>query len=224
MLARLRNPATRERMRIEVEQAGYVDEADWSVVMLSECMDRANRQWEGMRLDAVAREMKAAPFDALCRVLLADGGRTSAVFFHMSEENLEEILRWPFVMIGSDASAREAGKARLRGKPHPRSYGTSARVLGRYVRERGVLTLEKAAWKLAGFPAQRLGLADRGRVAAGFKADLVVFDPAVVADRATYEDPHQYPLGIDQVVVNGRMTVDNGRHLGTLAGKILKRS
>ena len=222
-LKRLRDRTMRESIRLEVEAAGYVGADDWHAVLVSECADRANRHWEGRRMDEIAREMGLDPFDALCTLLLADGGRTSAVFFHMKEDILDEILRWPFVMIGSDSSAREAVKARLRGKPHPRSYGTSARVLGRYVRERGVLTLEQAVWKLAGFPAKRLGLVDRGRVAAGLKADVVVFDAATVADQATYEDPHRYAVGVDFVVVNGRLTVDNGRHLGTLAGKVLKR-
>jgi len=142
----------------------------------------------------------------------------------MSEENLEEILSWPFVMIGSDSSAKTAQAAKTSGKPHPRAYGTPARLLGRYVREKRVLTLEEAVWKLSGFPAERLRLADRGRVAPNMKADIVVFDADTVTDKATYEDPHQYSVGIEQVLVNGVPTVERGEHLGALAGRILKRS
>ncbi len=224
MLDRLRDDATRAKVRAEVEAMGYVAEEDWNAVMVSECEERANRRYQGRRMDDVAREMGLDPFDALCELLIADGGRTSAVYFHMKEEILEEILGWPFVMIGSDSSARNAEKARLRGKPHPRSYGTSARVLGRYVRERGALTLGQAVWKLAGFPAKRLGLGDRGVLAVGRKADIVVFDPAAIIDRATFEDPHQYAAGIETVLVNGALTVDGARHLGTLSGRVLRRS
>ena len=113
--------------------------------------------------------------------------------------------------------------ARLgRGVPHPRSYGTFVRVLGRYVRERGVLTLEEAIRKMTSFPAARLGLADRGLLKAGLAADVTVFDPATVADKATFADPHHYSEGIRWVLVNGRVTVDRGTHTGVRAGRVLR--
>lgn len=221
MLERLSDLDTRERIRTEAME--YLTEEDWEETCISSCDDEENRRWEGKRLVEVAREMGLHPFEALCELLVADGGRTMGVFFRMKEENLREILTWPFVMIGSDGSARNVEKERGRGKPHPRSYGTASRLLGRYVRENPVLSLEWAIWKLSGLPAQRLKLADRGRIAHNIKADVVVFDPGTVADAATFEHPHQYSVGISHVIVNGVPTVDNGEHTGALAGEVLLR-
>jgi N-acyl-D-amino-acid deacylase len=108
------------------------------------------------------------------------------------------------------------------GKPHPRSYGTFPRVLGRYARDSGLLSLEEAVWKMTGLPARRLGLTDRGVVRVGAKADLVVLDADRVADTATYEDPHRYPRGIEHVVVNGRIVIGGGEHTGALPGQVLR--
>ncbi|HUU43274.1 MAG TPA: amidohydrolase family protein, partial [Planctomycetota bacterium] len=221
LLDRLSDEDTRERIREEVLE--QTPETDWQDVMVASCRAAENRPWEGMRLAEVAREMRLDPFDALCELLIRDRGRTQGIFFRMSEENLEEVLRWPFVMIGSDGASRNVEKARPAGKPHPRCYGTATRVLGRYVREKGVLALENAVWKLSGLPAARLGLANRGLIAHNVLADLVVFDAATVGDRATYEDPHQYSVGIEHVLVNGVPTVTDGRHTGALAGRILTR-
>lgn len=222
MIGRLKDIDAREKIRREVSGT-YSSEQDWEAVQVSCCEKEENRCWEGMRMTEVASQMHLDPFDALCELLISDGGRTAAVYFQMKEENLEAILRWPFVMIGSDASARNAGKAKTSGKPHPRCYGTSARVLGRYVREKAVLSLEEAIWKLAGFPARRLGLADRGRIGQNMKADVVVFDAETVADTATFGDPHRYSTGFEQVIVNGVLTVEKGEHLGALAGEILRK-
>jgi N-acyl-D-amino-acid deacylase len=125
-------------------------------------------------------------------------------------------------MVGSDGSSLAAEGSLAVGKPHPRSYGTFARVLGRYAREERVLSLETAVWKMTGLPAKRLGVSDRGTVAIGAKADLVVFDPDTVADRATYEDPHQYAAGVGDVVVNGRVVIAGGQHTGALPGRVLR--
>ena len=221
-LERLRDPATREKIRAETLER--TTDHDWESTVVASCEKEENRKWEGMRLTAVAQEMHLEVFDALCELLISDGGRTAVVLFRMKEENLEEILSWPFVMIGSDGSDRSVEKARSYGKPHPRSYGTQARLLGRYVREKGVLSLEDAVWKLAGFPARRLGLANRGKIAQNMKADIVIFSKDTITDRATFDDPHHYSLGIEQVFVNGVLTVEKGEHLGALAGRILKRS
>jgi N-acyl-D-amino-acid deacylase len=223
MLRRLKNPRTRRKIREEV-LASHPGDEDWQAAMVSECAKKKNRKWEGKRLADVARALNLHPFDALCELLISDKGQTGGVFFHMSDEILEEILRWPFVMIGSDSSARSARKSKTSGKPHPRTYGTSARVLGRYGREKRILTLQEALWKLSAFPAERLGLADRGRIQRNRKADIVVFDENTVSDKATYEDPHRYSVGFEQVLVNGVLTVEKGKHLGALAGKVLKRS
>jgi N-acyl-D-amino-acid deacylase len=132
-------------------------------------------------------------------------------------------MRWPQTMIGSDASSVAPYGPLGEGKPHPRAYGTFPRVLGRYVRDQGVVTLEEAIHKMTGLPAARLGLSDRGLVRAGAHADLVVFDPATIGDRATFDSPHQYATGIEHVLVNGVPVVEGGEHTGALPGRVLRR-
>ncbi len=144
-------------------------------------------------------------------------GGCSAVFHAIGEEDVERILKYPFTMIGSDGEIPQFGV----GAPHPRSYGTFARVLGRYVRERHTLTLEDAVHKMSGLPAQRLKLYDRGLIRPGMKADLSVFDPATVADKATFEKPHQYAVGFKYVLVNGKVVIDDGKLTSERPGRIL---
>jgi N-acyl-D-amino-acid deacylase len=146
-------------------------------------------------------------------------GGASAIYHVLDEQDLERIMRHPQTMIASDGRLTRPGD----GHPHPRWYGTFPRVLGLYTREKGVLTLEQAVHKMTAMPADRLGLRDRGRVAEGAYADLVVFDPATVADRSTFEDPHQYPVGIEYVLVNGGLVVDGERFTDLRAGRVLRR-
>ncbi|HET7551687.1 MAG TPA: amidohydrolase family protein, partial [Gemmatimonadaceae bacterium] len=146
-------------------------------------------------------------------------GGASAIYHVLDDADVERIMRYPHTMIASDGRLVRPGE----GHPHPRWYGTFPRVLARYVRERHVLTLEEAVHKMTGMPARRLGLRDRGQVAEGMYADLVVFDPATVEDRATFEDPHQYPVGIDYVLVNGVAVVDGGKFTDARPGLVLRR-
>lgn len=178
---------------------------------------------EGLTVSEVARRRGVDDFDAAFDLLLENDGRVSVVYFTIGDEDIERIMRHPSVMIGSDSSAIAAQGVLARGKPHPRTFGTFARVLGEYVRERQTLTLEQAIRKMTSLPAGRLGLHDRGLLRPGMKADLVLFDPSTVADRATYTEPCQYPMGIAHVMVNGRLTVSGGRHLGVRAGAVLRR-
>jgi N-acyl-D-aspartate/D-glutamate deacylase len=142
----------------------------------------------------------------------------------MSEDDLEAIMRVPWIAVCTDATGRRPGHPILdAGVPHPRTYGSTARVLGRYVRERRLLPLETAVAKLSAVPAARLGLRDRGVVREGAFADLVVFDPATVDDRATYERPAVHPAGIRDVVVNGRLAVAEGAETGERPGRLLRR-
>ena len=152
-------------------------------------------------------------------VELSQRGQVSAIYHVLTDEDVDRIMRHPRTMIASDGRLTRPGE----GHPHPRWYGTFPRVLGHYVRERRLLTLEDAVRKMTAMPAARLGLRDRGRVAEGAFADLVVFDPATVADRGTFEAPHQYPVGIDVVLVNGVVAVDAGRFVDTRAGRVLRR-
>ncbi|HEV8264694.1 MAG TPA: D-aminoacylase [Gemmatimonadales bacterium] len=172
------------------------------------------RDWARLRgLDPTIANGATLVLEAMQR------GGASAIYHVLDESDVERIMRHPMTMIASDGRLTRPGD----GEPHPRSYGTFPRVLARYVRERHVLTLEQAIHKMTGMPAARLGLRDRGRVAAGARADLVIFDPATIADRATFESPHQYPAGIDYVIVNGVLAVDGGRFTGARAGRVLRR-
>lgn len=146
-------------------------------------------------------------------------GGASAIYHVLDEGDVERIMQHPWTMIASDGRLTAPGI----GHPHPRWYGTFPRVLGHYVREEGVLSLEEAVRKMTSLPAETMGLADRGRIAEGLVADLVVFDPGTVIDRATFEDPHQYPQGIGFVVVNGEVTVDQGRYVDVRPGRVLRR-
>jgi len=145
-------------------------------------------------------------------------GDASAIYHVLDDSDVDRIMRHPQTMIASDGRLAQPGE----DHPHPRAYGTFPRVLGRYVRERRLLTLEQAVHKMTGMPAARLGLTDRGRIAEGMIADLVVFDPATVADRATFEEPHQYPVGIDQVLVSGVAVVAGGRFTDARPGRVLR--
>jgi N-acyl-D-amino-acid deacylase len=155
-------------------------------------------------------------------LLLADRGYTAAIYFAMSEQDLEYGLRRPWVSIGTDGGAR-ATDSTFRGRPHPRVYGTFPRVLCRYVRERRVLSTEEAVRRFTSLPASRFGLVDRGVLRAGAYADLTLFDPATVCDRATFENPVQTPVGIPHVLVNGVPVVRDGRITGERPGRPLRR-
>ena len=181
------------------------------------------RDLEGKTLADWARERGMEPTPETGAELVIDAlqrGGASAIYHVLDDADVERIMRYPHTMIASDGRLVRPGE----GHPHPRWYGTFPRVLGRYVRERHVLTLEEAVHKMTGMPAKRLGLRDRGQVAEGMYADLVVFDPATVEDRATFENPHQYPVGIDYVLVNGVAVVDGGKFTDARAGRVLRRA
>lgn len=220
-LGRLTDPATADRVRQEslakVELVG-----GWNNVLLSNVRAEQDKDAVGKRLDDWARLRALPPYEAAVTLLRNSTTAVSTVVFAMSEDNLERFLAHPYAMVCSDGGAYAvAGPARS-GHPHPRGLGTFPRVLGRYVRERKILTFENAVHKMTEMPARKLRLTGRGRIAAGAAADLVLLDPARIIDRATYEDPFQYPEGISAVVVNGRIALRDGERTGTGAGKGLK--
>ncbi len=171
----------------------------------------------------VARLMGKAPTDAIFDLLLDEEGSVPAVYFLMSEEDVQTAMKIPWVSIGSDGSAVRPDGPLAGGKPHPRWYGTFPRVLGKYVREDHVLTLEEAVKKMTYLNAEKLGLADRGLLKEGLRADITVFDAQRVVDRATFQNPHQYPVGIEYVAVNGVLVLENEQHLGKKPGLVLRR-
>jgi N-acyl-D-amino-acid deacylase len=145
-------------------------------------------------------------------------GGASAVFHGMSEEDITRIMKYPFNMFASDASIRVFGA----GVPHPRGYGTNARVLAEYVRDQKIISLEEAIRRMTSLPAQKFQLKERGLLKEGYAADVIIFDEKNVQDRSTYDHPHAYSTGFEYVIVNGELTVENGKHLGVRAGKALK--
>ncbi|MCW4036497.1 MAG: amidohydrolase family protein, partial [Candidatus Bathyarchaeota archaeon] len=159
----------------------------------------------------------------LLDLLLEEEGAAGMIIFSMEEGDIRRIMRHHLQMVGTDSGSSSTTGFMRRGKPHPRGYGSYPKILGRYVRENGVLRLEEAVRKMTSMPAQRFGILDRGLLRPGMWADIVVFDPKKVIDKATYQDPHQYPEGIEYVIVNGVMTVDKGRYTGALAGRTLRK-
>jgi len=155
-------------------------------------------------------------------LLIAQGGNVGCVWYIIDEDDLRLAMKQPWVSVGSDGSALATSGPLRSGVPHPRSFGTFPRVLGKYVRDERVLSLEQAVRKMSGLTAQQLHITGRGLIREGLAADLVIFDPATVADRATFTDPFQYPVGISTVIVNGRVVLDNGRHTGERPGVVIR--
>ena len=193
---------------------------DLARVQFSRVRWKTDLEGKTLRDWAVERGLEPTPLSGARLVIEAElAGGANAIYHVLDEADVRRIMRHPQTMIASDGRLSRPGD----GHPHPRAYGTFPRVLGRYVRVERVLSLEEAVRKMTGMPAARLGLDGRGTIIAGSFADLVVFDPETVIDQATFAEPHQYPLGIDHVVVNGVVSVDGGRYVDAKAGRVLRR-
>ncbi|HUF14142.1 MAG TPA: D-aminoacylase [Longimicrobiales bacterium] len=205
--ARLQDPAQRERLEAlvgaKIESLG-----SWDAVQVTSTALASHAYARGRRLGSLAGERGVQPYDLLVEILLSGGG--GMVGFGMSEENVARMLAHPLSVVCSDGSALATTGPLAAGVPHPRNSGTFPRVLGRYVREQRVLPLETAIAKMTSMPAARVGLLDRGRLAEGMYADVVVFDPDTIGDRATFEQPHQYAVGVRDLITNGRAAVRHG--------------
>jgi len=221
LLQRLKDGPTRAKIGLEVTRETE-HRGGWDKILISSLRAEANRRYQGWTLDAIASDRRTDPWTTACDLIISEGGYVGMIRFGMSEDDVRTVIRHPAVMIGSDGSALAPYGRLGEGKPHPRNYGTFVRVLGKYAREEKVLTMSEAIRKMTGLPAARFGLWDRGLVRPGMAADLVLFDPETVAERASFTDPHQYPMGIDYVMVNGRVAVDPDGHTGTLAGRVLR--
>ncbi|MGH2610370.1 MAG: amidohydrolase family protein, partial [Tepidiformaceae bacterium] len=182
------------------------------------------RWCQGKTLMQIAGKLGIHPIDAIFDLVVQDRSRITTAYFMMSEENVKLGLKQPWVSLGSDSPSTAAEGEFLKRSTHPRAYGNFARFLGKYVREERLVSLGEAVRKMAALPADNLGLKDRGRLEAGRFADLLVFDPATVADRATYDDPHQYAVGVRDVVVNGQFALRDGDFAGNYPGRALKAS
>lgn len=194
----------------------------WDNVMITSVRAEEDRAAEGKRLGSYSQAAGVDPYEMTVGMIRRSEASVGMVGFAMSEDNLARILAHPMGMVCSDGGSYAIEGPTRRGNPHPRGLGTFPRVLGRYVRERKALTLAQAIHKMSGFPASRTRLADRGRLATGSAADIVVFDPDKVEDRATFEQPFQYPVGISAVVVNGNLVLRDGERRGKGSGRTLR--
>jgi len=224
MLQRLAQPAARARIRADIDADGLPSWGripSWDAVRIAISPHRG--EYAGQTIAELARRGACDPIDAVCDYLIADRGATRILITSISEDDVREFLRSPLVFAGSDGFACAPYGVTSQGKPHPRYYGTFPRILGHYVRELGVLPLAEAVRKMTGAPAGALRLVDRGVLREGAWADVTIFDPATVIDRATYDDPHRYPDGVSHVIVNGEVVIDDGEHTGALPGRVLRR-
>ncbi len=213
------------RLEAKIEQAVLAKVSqlgDWNSVQVTSTRSEAVTWARGRRFDDLAVERGEAPYVLLKRIMIEDRGGTGMVGFGMDEENTERLLAHPLGMVCSDSGARAPYGPLSEGSPHPRSYGTFPRLLGHYCRERQVMPLETAIHKITSMPAARLNFLDRGVIRPGAIADLTVFDPDIVADQATFENPHQYPTGILHVIVGGAFVIKAGEHTGATPGRVVK--
>jgi N-acyl-D-aspartate/D-glutamate deacylase len=180
------------------------------------------RHLTGKSLAEVAKLRGVSPEEAAVQLVIEDGSRVGTVYFMMSEENVEKQLRLTWISFCSDAASPAPEGVFLQENPHPRAYGNFARLLGKYVRERQVISLEEAIRRLTSLPAENLGLRGRGQLSSGYFADVVIFDPATITDHATFDDPHQLATGVRDVFVNGRAVLRDGEHTGALPGQVVR--
>ena len=229
MIQRLKDPSLRGRLENEIEHGipgsswydHYTATGSWNGMLLVTLSNPSYKKYEGKRMDEVIQDMHAKPLEALFRLLEENGGSVPTIYFHHDEKDMRYALKQPFISIGSDGLAYKTEGPLSAGNPHPRSYGTFPRVLGTYVREEHVITLEEAVRKMTSANATKIHIFDRGLLRPGMWADVTVFDAATIADHATFMKPHQYATGVEYVLVNGSMVVAKGKHLGARPGVIL---
>jgi N-acyl-D-amino-acid deacylase len=224
MLQRLADPTVRARLRHDIDAQGLNNFGripSWDAVRIA--ISPHQPQYAGQTMGDIARQRGCDPLDAVCDYIIADRGHTRILITSMDETDVQAIIRHPSVLIGSDGTSLAPYGVTGQGKPHPRFYGTFPRLLGHYVRELGLVSLPQAIYKMTGGSAAALGLVDRGLLREGYRADITIFDPEQVADRATFDDPHQYAAGISTVIVNGVMVIEEGEHTGALPGQVLRR-
>src|ERR1044071_968875 len=228
MLARLRDPQTRARLKKEIRS----EETEWENiylgsggpggVLIGSIVNREMDSLQGKSISEIGAQQKKDPLDVVFDLIVADHGQTGAIYFMMSEADMRLAMQSPYVSFCTDSGARATDGPLAGSKSHPRGWGSYPRILGHYVRDEKLLSLEMAIHKMTGAPAARVGLRDRGLLREGNFADITVFDPAKVIDRATFESPNQYPIGIEYVLVNGQLSADKGQRTPALAGRVLR--
>jgi N-acyl-D-amino-acid deacylase len=226
-VARLKDPAIRRRLLKEMRGDAGFDNAFQNAggadgILLVGFKNPALKPLTGKTLAEVAKMRGTSPEETAMDLVIEDDSRVGCVFFTMSEENVRRKVQLPYMSFGSDAGSMSAEGVFLLSGTHPRAYGNFARLLGKYVREEGLITLAEAVRRLTSQPAENLKLTRRGRLAPGYYADIVVFDPATIADRATFAEPHQYAVGVSQVWVNGTQVLRDGEPTGAAAGRVVR--
>lgn len=215
-----RDPQMRRKIKDELRQEqdawdNLVCSTGWDSVYISAVHHQANAHLEGKHIAEISEQRGVHPVDCMMDLLLEEEGRISIVYFHMSDDDVRQAVGWEKSLIASDSLTCETGK------PHPRLYGSFPRLFAKYVREDRVLSLEQAVRKVTSFPVQRFKLGKRGLLVPGYVADIVVFDPDTIADKATFESPRQYPEGISDVIVAGKPAIGQGRHTGERNGSFI---
>src|SRR5213596_2039879 len=227
LFKRLRDPATREKIKAEVQKPTgawenlYLDAAGPEHILLAEFRSERLKPLTGKTLTEVAKMRGKDPIETIMDLISEDESRIGTIYYVMSEENVKKELAKPWISFGSDEASQAPEGVFLKSNPHPRAYGNFARVLGKYARDEKVITLPEAVRRLSALPATNLGLDHRGFIQDGMFADVVVFDPAIIADRATFEKPHQYAVGMKHVFVNGVQVLKEGEHTGAKPGRAL---
>ncbi len=227
LFKRLRNPATREKIKAEVQTPTdswenlYLDAGGPEHILVAAFKSEKLKPLTGKTLAEVARMRGKDPIDTVMDLIAEDESRVGTIYFLMSENNVKKEVAKPWISFGSDEASQAPEGVFLKSNPHPRAYGNFARVLGKYVRDEKVIPMKEAIRRLSGLPAANLGLDHRGFLKEGMFADVVVFDPATISDRATFEKPHQYAVGVKHVFVNGVQVIKDGNHTGAKPGRAL---
>jgi N-acyl-D-amino-acid deacylase len=229
-VARLKDPDIRARVLAEMRTAGdgwenlYHSAGGADKLLLLGFKNDDLKPLTGKTVAEVAQIRGTSPEDTMIDLVIEDDSRVGTAYFLMSEENIRKKIAKPWVAFGSDAESLAPEGVFLKSNPHPRAYGTFARLLGKYVREEGVISLSEAIRRLTSFPAGNLGIDDRGRLQEGFYADITIFDPETIQDHATFAQPHQYATGVVHVLVNGVPVLMDGEHTGATPGRFVRKS
>jgi N-acyl-D-amino-acid deacylase len=229
LLERIADLENQRKIRADIEKdrgwENLVEEAGWERIFIASVKTEEWKDVEGLSLTEISKLRNYRDeFEVLFDILTHENAEVTMTMESMGDEDIERIMKGEYTMVGTDGSGVSPTGILGHGKPHPRYYGTYPRILGYYVREKRVLTLENAIYKMTGFPAQRLGFQDRGIVKPGYWADVVIFNPKTVIDRATFMDPHQFSEGIHHVIVNGVSVVASNGQNKELPGHVLRRT
>jgi N-acyl-D-amino-acid deacylase len=225
---RLKDPKIRKQVINEMKTDAtdwenlYFSAGDPARVLFVDFRNDSLKKYTGQTLAQVSAALKTSPEETIIDLVIKDGSRVGTVYFLMSESNIKKQITLPYITFGSDAAALATEGVFLQKSTHPRAYGNVARLLGKYVREEKVIPLEEAIMKLSNLAAQKLKIKDRGLLAPGYFADIVIFNPDQIIDHATFENPHQYATGVIHVFVNGVQVLENGEHTGATPGRFVK--